>query len=107
MYTTIGGSLTPTTPVCSDMWADVTLNVMTDVPSMVEDVEERESTQLTQDIERRSISTVVPQLEKFQRQVLRLYWTDLIKKGYLVGTLYQEKIVEQMLWQQQDISLVL
>ena len=60
MYTTIGGSLTPTAPVCSDMRADVTLNVMTDVPSMVEDVEERESTQPTQDIERRSTSTVAP-----------------------------------------------
>ena len=60
MYATIGGSLTPTAPVCSDMRADLTLNVMTDVPSTVEDVEERENTQLTQDIERRSTSTVAP-----------------------------------------------
>ena len=60
MYTTIGGSLTPTVPVCSDMRADVTLNVTTDVPSTVEDVEERESTQPIQDIVRRSTSTVAP-----------------------------------------------
>ena len=60
MYTTIGGSLTPTAPVCSDMQADLTLNVTTDVPSMVEDVEERKSTEPTQDVERRSTSTVAP-----------------------------------------------
>ena len=60
MYTTIGGSLMPTAPVCSDMRADLTLNVTTGVPTTVEGVEERESTQLTQDIEGRSTSTVVP-----------------------------------------------
>ena len=52
MYTTLGGSLTPTAPVYGDMRADLTLNIMSDIPAAVEGVEERESTQLPQDDER-------------------------------------------------------
>ena len=33
MYTTIGGSLTPTAPVYGDMRTDLTLNVMSDIPA--------------------------------------------------------------------------
>ena len=58
MYTTIGGSLTPTAPVYGDMRVDLTLNVTLDVPTTVEGVKERESTQPAQDIERRSIANV-------------------------------------------------
>ena len=58
MYTTIGGSLTPTAPVYGDMRTDLTLNVMSDVPATVEGVEEEESTQLTQDDERASMTNV-------------------------------------------------
>ena len=58
MYTTIGGSLMPTAPVYGDMRADLTLNVTSDVPTTVEGVGERESTQPAQDIERGSIVNV-------------------------------------------------
>ena len=58
MYTTIGGSLTPTAPVYGDMRTDLTLNVMSDVPAAVEGAEERESTQLPQDDERGSMTDV-------------------------------------------------
>ena len=58
MYTTIGGSLTPTAPVCGDMRMDLTLNVMSDVPTTVEGVEEKESTQLPQDDVRGSMTNV-------------------------------------------------
>ena len=71
MYTTIDGSLTPTAPIYGDMRTDLTLNVTSDTPVTVEGVEERESTQLTQDDERGSISILHPQLQNFQRQVLR------------------------------------
>ena len=47
MYTTIGGSLTPTAPVYGDMRTHLTLNVTSDVPTTVEGVGERESTQLS------------------------------------------------------------
>ena len=40
MYTTIGGSLTPTSPVYGDMRTDLTLDVMSDVPAAVEGAEE-------------------------------------------------------------------
>ena len=46
MYTTIGGSLTPTAPVYGDMRTDLTLNVTSDIPATMEGGEERESTQL-------------------------------------------------------------
>ena len=59
MYTTIGGSLTPTAPVYGDMRTDLTLNVTSDIPATVEGVEERESTQLPQDDERGSMTNVV------------------------------------------------
>ena len=58
MYTTIGGSLTPTAPVYGDMRADLTLNITSDIPAVVEGVEERESTQLPQDDERGSMTDV-------------------------------------------------
>ena len=58
MYTTIGGSLTPTAPVYGDMRADLTLNVASDIPAAVEGAEERESTQLPQDDERGSMTDV-------------------------------------------------
>ena len=58
MYTTIGGSLTPTAPVYGDMRMDLTLNVMSDVPATVEGIEEKESTQLPQDNERSSMTNV-------------------------------------------------
>ena len=60
MYTTIGGSLIPTAPVYGDMQADFTLNVTTDMPTTVEGVGERESTQPAQDVERGSIANVAP-----------------------------------------------
>ena len=58
MYTTIGGSLTPTAPVYGDMRMDLTLNMMSDVAATVEGVEEKESTQLPQDDERGSMTNV-------------------------------------------------
>ena len=58
MYTTIGGSLTPTAPVYGDMRTDLTLNVMSDIPTTVEGGEERESTQLPQDDERGSMTNI-------------------------------------------------
>ena len=58
MYTTIGGSLTPTAPIYDDMRTDLTLIVTSDPPVTVEGVEEGESTQLTQDDERGSISNI-------------------------------------------------
>ena len=36
MYTTIGGSLTPTAPVYDDMRTDLTLNIISDIPATVE-----------------------------------------------------------------------
>ena len=60
MYTTIGGSLMPAAPVYGDMRTDLTLNVTPDVPTTVEGVEERESTQPTQENERGSISNAAP-----------------------------------------------
>ena len=60
MYTTIGGSLTPTAPVYGDMRTDLTLNVPSDIPAAMEGVGVRESTQLALDIERGSISSVAP-----------------------------------------------
>ena len=48
----------PTAPVYGDMRADLTLNVTSDVPTTVEGVEERESTQPAQDIERGLIANV-------------------------------------------------
>ena len=58
MYTTIGGSLTPTAPVYGDMRTNLTLNMTSDIPATVEGVEERESTQLPQDDERGSMTNV-------------------------------------------------
>ena len=58
MYTTIGGSLTPTAPVYGDMRTDLTLNVMSNILATVEAVEERESTQMPQDDERGSMTNV-------------------------------------------------
>ena len=62
MYTTIGGSLTPTAPVYGDMRTDLTLNVTSDIPATVEGGEERESTQLPQDDERGSMTNVTTPL---------------------------------------------
>ena len=58
MYTTIGGSLTPTALVYGDMKTDLTLNVTSDVLAAVEGGEERGSTQLPQDDERGSMTNV-------------------------------------------------
>ena len=60
MYATIGGSLTPTAPVYGDMRTDLTLNITSDVPTTVGGIEERESTQPTQDNERGSTSNIAP-----------------------------------------------
>ena len=62
MYTTIGGSLTPTAPVYSDMRTDLTLNVTTDIPAPMEGSKERESTQLPWDDERGSMTNVATPL---------------------------------------------
>ena len=58
MYTTIGGSLTPTVPVYGDMRTALTLNVMSDIPATMEGGEEGESTQLPRDDERGSMTNV-------------------------------------------------
>ena len=54
----------PTAPMYGDMRADLTLNVTLDVPTTVEGVEERESTQPAQNIERGSLSNVATPVTK-------------------------------------------
>ena len=54
MYTTIGGSLTPTAPVYDDMRTNLTLNVPTNISATVGGSEERESTQLPKNDDRGS-----------------------------------------------------
>ena len=65
MFTTIGGHLTPTAPVCGDMRTDVTLNVSTeeplgDLPAAVGGIEERNITQQTRDDATGPTSNVAP-----------------------------------------------
>ena len=58
MYTTVGGSLTPTAPAYDDMRTGLTLNVPSDISATVEGGEERESTQLPQNDGRGSVTNM-------------------------------------------------
>ena len=65
MYSTIDGHLTQTAPVYEDMWTDTTLNVtpeesLSNLPASVGGMEERESTQQTNDEKRDPTSNVAP-----------------------------------------------
>ena len=65
LYSTIGGHLTPTTPVYDDVRTDSTLDVtpegsLGDLPAAVEGIEERENTQQIFDEGRSPPSNVVP-----------------------------------------------
>ena len=85
MYTTIGGSLTPTAPVYGDMRTDLTLNVMSDILATVEGGEERESTQLPWDDERSSMTNVATPHTDVSETSPKVYKKDLVKKSYLEG----------------------
>ena len=63
MFTTIGGHLTPTAPVYGDMRADVMFNVTTeeplsDLPTAVRSIEDRENIHQTNDEERDPTSNI-------------------------------------------------
>ena len=65
MYSTIGGYLTPTVPVCKDMRTDTTVNMtpeepLCDLPAAVGGMEERDITQQTHDDVRGPTSNVAP-----------------------------------------------
>ena len=86
MYSTLDGHLTPTAPVYEDMRTDTTLNVtpeesLTDFPAAMGGMDERESTQQTNDGERDPTSNVAPPFAEIPKTSLKVINERAIQEG--------------------------
>ena len=112
MYSTIDGRLTPTAPVYEDMRMETPLQVTPEgsqggLSAAMGGTEDVQVTQQLSDKAKRPISNVTSPVTEVPETSPKVIQEGLVKMSYLEGMMYQEKPVEWMLWQQQDVSLVL